>query len=104
MAGNKISDFTEEEFTAFVSKIIAADFPTDKENDDAIYSFAQLTEHPAGWNLIFKPKVGEDSSAKGIVKTVKEWRAANGKPGFKIVIGCAGSGDESAHFNSGFEE
>ncbi|MBZ7140240.1 bacteriocin immunity protein, partial [Klebsiella grimontii] len=51
MAGNKISDFTEEEFTAFVSKIIAADFPTDKENDDAIYSFAQLTEHPAGWNL-----------------------------------------------------
>ena len=50
MAGNKISDFTEEEFTAFVSKIIAADFPTDKEND---------------------------------VKTVKEWRAANGKPGFK---------------------
>ncbi|MFK9990714.1 bacteriocin immunity protein, partial [Klebsiella pneumoniae] len=22
-------------------------------------------------------------SAKGIVKTVKEWRAANGKPGFK---------------------
>ncbi|WP_141397786.1 bacteriocin immunity protein, partial [Klebsiella pneumoniae] len=29
------------------------------------------------------PKVGEDSSAKGIVKTVKEWRAANGKPGFK---------------------
>ncbi|VDA27611.1 Colicin-E2 immunity protein [Klebsiella pneumoniae] len=54
MAGNKISDFTEEEFTAFVSKIIAADFPTDKENDDAIYSFAQLTEHPAGWNLIFK--------------------------------------------------
>ncbi|HBQ9864003.1 TPA: bacteriocin immunity protein, partial [Klebsiella pneumoniae] len=77
MAGNKISDFTEEEFTAFVSKIIAADFPTDKENDDAIYSFAQLTEHPAGWNLIFKPKVGEDSSAKGIVKTVKEWRAAN---------------------------
>ena len=82
-AGNKFSDFTEEEFTAFVSKIIAADFPTDKENDDAIYSFAQLTEHPAGWNLIFKPKVGEDSSAKGIVKTVKEWRAANGKPGFK---------------------
>lgn len=37
MAGNKISDFTEEEFTAFVSKIIAADFQTDKENDDAIY-------------------------------------------------------------------
>ncbi len=56
MAGNKISEFTEAEFTAFVSKIIAADFPTDKENDDAIYSFAQLTE---------------------------QWRTANGKPGFK---------------------
>jgi hypothetical protein len=82
MAGNKISDFTEEEFTAFVSKIIAADFPTDKENDDAIYSFAQLTEHPAGWNLIFKPG-RRRFFGEGIVKTVKEWRAANGKPGFK---------------------
>jgi hypothetical protein len=30
MAGSKISEFTEAEFTAFVSKIIAADFPTDK--------------------------------------------------------------------------
>lgn len=30
MAGNKISDFTEEEFTAFVSKIIAADFQLTK--------------------------------------------------------------------------
>lgn len=83
MADNKISDFTEAEFTAFVSKIIAADFPTDKENDDAIYSFAKLTEHPVGWNLIFKPDRGADSSAKGVVKTVKEWREANGKPGFK---------------------
>jgi hypothetical protein len=83
MAGNKISDFTEEEFTSFVSKIISADFPTDKENDEAIYSFAQLTEHPVGWNLIFRPEKGADSSAKGIVKTVKEWLEANGKPGFK---------------------
>lgn len=96
MAGNKISEFTEAEFTAFVSKIIAADFPTDKENDDAIYSFAQLTEHPAGWNLIFKPKVGADSSAKGIVKTVKEWRTANGKPVLKGLGESAGSAHDPA--------
>ena len=55
MAGNKISDFTEEEFTAFVSKIIAADFQTDKENDDAIYSFAQLTEHPVSYTHLTLP-------------------------------------------------
>ncbi|MEH5384949.1 bacteriocin immunity protein, partial [Klebsiella pneumoniae] len=78
MAGNKISDFTEEEFTAFVSKIIAADFPTDKENDDAIYSFAQLTEHPAGWNLIFKPKEGANkqvisSQADSLIKISRIW-------------------------------
>ncbi|HBT8412993.1 TPA: bacteriocin immunity protein, partial [Klebsiella pneumoniae] len=54
---------------------------------------------------IFKPKVGEDSSAKGIVKTVKEWRAANGKPGFKKSRLNVRVQVMNPHiFNSGFEE
>ncbi|WP_335899269.1 bacteriocin immunity protein [Klebsiella quasipneumoniae] len=37
-----------------------------------LYSFAQLTQHPAGWNPILKPEVKAESLPKGIVKIVKE--------------------------------
>lgn len=83
MTEKKISDFTEKDFVSWVAKIIRADFSSEKENDDAIFQFARLTEHPAGWNLIFRPEQGSDDSAEGIVKTVKLWRAAHGKAGFK---------------------
>lgn len=83
MTEKKISDFTEKDFVSWVAKIIRADFSSEKENDDAIFQFARLTEHPAGWNLIFRPEAGSDASAEGIVNTVKQWRAAHGKPGFK---------------------
>ncbi|HGS6426801.1 TPA: bacteriocin immunity protein, partial [Klebsiella pneumoniae] len=56
---------------------------TESEHDEAIYEFSQLTEHPDGWDLIYHPQAGADNSPAGVVKTVKEWRAANGKPGFK---------------------
>jgi hypothetical protein len=47
--------------------------------------FKKLTEHPDGSDLIYYPKPGQDDSPAGIVKTVKEWRKANGKSGFKAV-------------------
>ena len=68
---------------AWVEKIINADFETEKENDNAIFQFAEITEHPEKWNLIYRPRQGADYSANGVVNTVKAWRAANGKPGFK---------------------
>ncbi|VEA62242.1 Microcin-E2 immunity protein [Serratia plymuthica] len=83
MATRNISDFTENEFIDFVRKIKKADFPTESEHDEAIYQFGQLTEHPDGWDLIYHPAAGTDNSAEGVTKTVKEWRAQNGKPGFK---------------------
>ncbi|WP_353444740.1 bacteriocin immunity protein [Escherichia coli] len=42
-------------------------------------AFAQLTQHPAGFHLIFRPEVKAEIPPKGIVKTVKECRATNGK-------------------------
>ncbi|UQS92805.1 bacteriocin immunity protein [Pseudomonas chlororaphis subsp. piscium] len=32
---------------------------------------------------MYYPEDGEDDSPKGILKTVKDWRMANGFPGFK---------------------
>ncbi|MGV8733117.1 MAG: bacteriocin immunity protein [Pseudomonas asiatica] len=46
-----------------------------------IYSFS-LRGHPDGAGVIFYPPKGADKSPQG-VNRIKEWRAANGKPGFK---------------------
>lgn len=37
----------------------------------------------AGSDLIYYPRDDREDSPEGIVKEIKEWRAANGKPGFK---------------------
>jgi Colicin immunity protein / pyocin immunity protein. len=50
---------------------------------DAVLEFERITEHPSGSDLIYYPEPGVENFPEGIVKTVKEWRAANGKPGFK---------------------
>jgi hypothetical protein len=64
-------------------KIKKKEFSTEAEHDEVLYQFHQLTEHPDGRDLIYHPEPGADNSPSGIVKTVKEWRAQNGKPGFK---------------------
>ncbi|BCA39963.1 bacteriocin immunity protein [Kluyvera ascorbata] len=84
MTKKKLADYTEQEFLHFIDKIKKVDFPTESEHDEAVYAFSQLTEHPDGWDLIYHPEPGADNSAAGVTKTVKEWRAANGKPGFKV--------------------
>lgn len=78
-----ITEYTEAEFLALVTKICDADFDTEQKHTEAVLLFKKITEHPDGSDLIFYPKPGLDDSPEGIVKTVKEWRAANGKPGFK---------------------
>lgn len=85
MSKRKLADYTEEEFVVLVNKIISAEFSTEREHNEAIYQFNQLTEHPDGHDLIYFPKPGADSSVRGIVNAVKEWRAANGKSGFKSL-------------------
>jgi hypothetical protein len=77
MVTKKFEDYTEVEFLAFVKKICTADYPNETEHDNAIWEFATITEHPEGWNIIYKPKAGADNSPQGVVKTIKGWRAAN---------------------------
>ncbi|BDO03284.1 hypothetical protein KAM622c_28710 [Klebsiella quasipneumoniae subsp. quasipneumoniae] len=36
-----------------------------------------------GFYVIFYPPKGREDSPERVVKEVKEWRARNGKPGFK---------------------
>ncbi len=79
---NTISDYTENEFVDLLQRIISHD-NTQPEVDKLVFHFEEVSEHPAGSDLIFYPEDGADDSAAGITQTVKEWRAAQGLPGFK---------------------
>lgn len=82
MKGKKIEDITETEFLDFVRKICKAEYSTERQHGEAVYQFNKISEHPDGSDLIYYPKNSADNSPEGIVTTIKEWRAANGKPGF----------------------
>lgn len=79
-----ISDFTEAEFIAFIKNIrVVNKGGTDDELGELLERFSRLAGHPDGYDLIFHPEPGADNSAEGVTKTVNEWRAAQGLPGFK---------------------
>ncbi len=81
---NSISDYTEAEFVQLLKEIekenVAA---TDDVLDVLLEHFVKITVHPDGTDLIYYPSDNRDDSPERIVKEIKEWRAANGKPGFK---------------------
>lgn len=83
MEKKTISDYTESEFLEFVKKFFNVQSTTEQEDAKNILEFKRLTEHPSGSDLIYYPNDDREDSPEGVVKEVKEWRAANGKPGFK---------------------
>ncbi|MCP1516336.1 hypothetical protein J2Y74_000646 [Pseudomonas migulae] len=77
-----ISDYTEEEFIGLLQRIIGNDESEEVENR-LVHHFNTICGHPAGSDLLFYPEDGADDSAEGITRTLKEWRATQGLPGFK---------------------
>lgn len=78
-----LSDYTETEFLRFVSGICNAQYDSEKKQVSAVLLFEELTEHPDGSDMIYYADSDEEATPEAIVSKVKEWRAANGKPGFK---------------------
>ena len=79
-----ISDFTEDEFIAFMHKILAENVaPTDDVLDVLLEEFCEITGHPDGTDLIYYPEADSSGSAEDVTRVVKKWRAAQGLPGFK---------------------
>lgn len=80
-----ISDYTEAEFIALLEELARED--KEAENDDRadllLLHFEKISEHPAGSDLIYYPEPGANNTPQGVTQIVKEWRAANGLPGFK---------------------
>ncbi|ELQ5993830.1 bacteriocin immunity protein [Escherichia coli] len=77
-----IGDYTETEFKKFIEDIINCE-GDEKKQDDNLEYFINVTEHPSGSDLIYYPEGNNDGSSEGVIKEIKEWRAANGKSGFK---------------------
>ena len=84
MSKLNISDYTETAFLELLNKICRSEFTTEKQLIRAVLLFDELTEHPDGADLIYYAESDEDSTPEAIIEKVKAWRAANGKPGFKI--------------------
>jgi len=83
MSFKKLEDYTEAEFLLFLKKICDAGFLTEKEQVDAVLEFESVTEHPDGSDLIYYAPSDQEATPEAILGKNKEWRAANGKPGFK---------------------
>jgi len=81
----KISAYTETEFVALLQEIAKED--EEAENDDRadllLAHFETISEHPAGSDLIYYPEPGADNSPVGVTQSVRDWREAQGLPGFK---------------------
>ncbi|MBI6854072.1 bacteriocin immunity protein [Pseudomonas cichorii] len=79
----KFEEYTESEFLELLNAIWAIDVTSEEEHDKLIEHFSTITEHPQGNGLIFYPEAGVEDTPQGVINTIKSWRAANGKPGFK---------------------
>jgi hypothetical protein len=79
----KFEEYTESEYVALINRLFAGDYSSEKELDEIVELIVDAAEHPAGSNVLYYPSEGVEDSPEGVLNTIKEWRAANGKPGFK---------------------
>lgn len=84
----KLENYTEAEFLTFLSEFFHQTSglkggALEEYRNKLLEHFESVSEHPGRSDVIFYPEEGQEDSPEGILKTVKEWRAANNKPGFK---------------------
>ena len=85
MGVKRLEDYTETDFLLFLKSVCDAGYQSEEEQIAAVLEFERVTEHPDGSDLIYYADSNEDATPEAVMKKVKEWRAANGKPGFKVV-------------------
>ncbi|NDK99590.1 bacteriocin immunity protein [Photorhabdus bodei] len=80
---SKLEEYTETEFLELISMIFEGKYSSEAEHDAIVNNIVRVSEYPAGTDLLYYPEDGIEDSPEGVLKVVKEWRARNGKPGFK---------------------
>ncbi|UQS13249.1 bacteriocin immunity protein [Pseudomonas sp. HS6] len=84
----RLEDYTEAEFLLFITEFFE---DTNGLTGDALGNytsnlmrhFEEITEHPRKRLVLTRPINGREDSPEGVLEEIKEWRQANGKPGFK---------------------
>ena len=85
---DRIEEYTESEFLLFITEFfedttgLTGDALSQYTTNLALH-FEKITEHPRKRAVIFRPSPGREDGPAGVVQEIKEWREANGKPGFK---------------------
>ncbi|TBW46428.1 bacteriocin immunity protein [Marinobacter halodurans] len=78
-----ITKYSESDFFDLVKRICVDDYGTEQEHIEAVLLFEELSEHPDGSDLIFYPDDPKDATPERITQIIKEWRVAQGLPGFR---------------------
>jgi len=80
---DKFEDYTESEYIAIIDRLVQGNYSSENEHDDIVDNIVSTSEHPNGTGILYYPEEGVEDSPAGVLKAIKDWRAANGKPGFK---------------------
>lgn len=79
-----ITDMTEAEFLVVILDVFhACEGPDEKLLDNALDTLIRTSEYPEASDLVFWPAEEGLDTPEQILRIIKEWRALNGKPGFK---------------------
>lgn len=79
----RFEDYTEREYIELVSILFDGSYSSEDEHDSIFEIIISTSEHPSASDVLCHPEDGVEDSPFGVVTVFKEWRAANGKPGFK---------------------
>ncbi|MFJ2480342.1 bacteriocin immunity protein [Pseudomonas sp. NPDC087598] len=80
---SKFEDYTESEYKALIERLFKGDYSSERELDKIVENIVSTSEHPNGSNILYYPEKNVEDSPAGVLNTIKQWRSANGKPGFK---------------------
>jgi hypothetical protein len=80
---NTLDQYTESEYTALIQRLFDGYYSSEAELDEIVENIVNTSEHPSGSDILYFPSNGIEDSPAGVLMTIKQWRAANGKPGFK---------------------
>lgn len=80
---DKFEEYTESEYMSLIDRLFQGGFSSEEEHDAIVDNIVSTSEHPNGTGVLYYPEEGVEDSPAGALKAIKDWRAANGKPGFK---------------------
>ncbi|WP_212627687.1 bacteriocin immunity protein [Pseudomonas sp. PP3] len=58
-------------------------YSSEDEHDAVVENIVLTSEHPDGTGILYDPREGIEDSPSGVLNSIKQWRSASGKPGFK---------------------